>query len=268
MFIPSFASSHVTVSLTLMCIGVLASATAQTPPMSTSTGTLSLNSIRENRTLQVVKPTDDAMMMMGDTPGLLLTFGIALPEGRKLLDLQQPRKVTAKDSTGTDLSAIEPGFSGDREYVDDVASWKDEGVSEITLRLASSARAATTFDVNAEFTASVFTGTKVLKASPTAEWSDLDPAMFGGRKVQVRINQENDSFGVEFKPDSTKDLIEKLELVSGDSTIEGNGWFSDGRSVTFMVDAKPEGPVTANITVRTGVETIPLRIDLKAQALP
>ena len=207
-------------------------------------------------------------MMVGDTPGLLLTFGIALPEGRRLLDLQQPKKVAAKDSAGTDLSDIEQGFSGEREYVRDVASWKDESVSEITLRLASSARAATTFDVSAEFTAGVYTGIKVLKASPTTEWADLDPALFGGRKVQVRINPDKESFGIEFKPDSAKDLIEKLDVVSGGSTSESNGWFSDGQSVTFMIDATPAGAVTANITVRTGVETIPLKIDLKGQALP
>jgi len=253
-------------SLTLGSTAVLLAVTAQTPPAATP-ASLTLKSIRENRVLQVVKAADDAMVMMGDTPGLLLTFGITLPEGRRLLELQQPEKVIAKDSAGTDLSQIEEGFSGEREYVDDVTTWNDEGVTEITMRLASSARAATTFDVTADFTANLYTGTTVVKASPTVEWIDLDAAQFGG-KVQIRLSQDNDSFGIEFKPDSVKELIEKLEVVSGDTTTEGNGWFSDGRTVTFMIDAKPEGSVTAHITVRTGVETIPLKIELKGQALP
>ena len=218
--------------------------------------------------VSVPKPDDGMMFMSSDKPGLSLVFNVRLPAGVQVMSLQQPAKVVAADSAGTDLSKIEPGFRDELEYVDLEHDFKDDDdLSQITLQLASPARKAETFDVHAEFSATVFTGSKPVPLTLTNEWTPL-PADLADIKEAMRIKAGED--GIAIEPASIETWLEKIELqVSDKEVVESNGWFSDGTTINYMFDSLPkERPLKATLTVRTGVKTLPLTIDVKKQALP
>lgn len=231
---------------------------------------LTLTRITEIRAKDVEAPKEgaDMMFMPSDEPGLTLKFNLKLPAGARVMSLQQPAKVVAADSAGTDLSKIEPGFRDELEYVDLEHDFKDDDdVSQIMLKLAPSSRKAETFDVLAEFAATVFTGSKPLPLALTGDWQNL-PADAADLKAPARIRATDD--GVAIEPASIEAWLEKIELQTGDKeVVESNGWFSDGSTINYMFDGLPkERPLKATLTLRTGVKTVPLTIDLKKQALP
>jgi len=231
---------------------------------------LALMRVVETRTSDVSVPDagEDMMFMSSQQPGLRLLFSLKLPKGVHVMSLQQPAKVVATDSAGTDLSKIEPGFRDELEYVDLEHDFKDDDdLNQITLQLATSARKAETFDVSAPFTATVFTGTKPVPVTLTGEWIPL-PADIADIKDKMRIKAADD--GIAIEPSSLETWLEKIEIqIADDQVVESNGWFSDGATITYMFDELPkERPLKATVTVRTGVKTLPLTIDLKKQALP
>jgi hypothetical protein len=232
--------------------------------------TLTLTRVVETRAADLVAAKEDDMLfsMPSDQPGLFLQFSLQLPAGTKVMHVQQPKVVTARDSNGTDLSKIKPGFGDELEYVELEHDFKDEDdVSDITLQLACSARAASTFDVSATFEATIFTGSKPLPLEIGAEWLALPPdATQPGKPPRVRATEE----GLLFEPAEIEAWIEKIDIQTGpNEVIESNGWFSDGSTITYsFTDLPPVRPLKATLTLRTGVKTIPLTIAVKAQALP
>lgn len=235
-----------------------------------SAPTLKLSRIAETRAADLVKPEgDDAMFTMAsDKPGLYLTFALHLPAGVRVMDVHQPEKVIATDSEGTDLSKIEPGFGGELEYIDLEHDFKEnDEFSEITLHLLPAVRKAMTFDANATFEAIVFTGVTPAKIDVGAEWSPL-PAEIAQSNPKARIHATDN--GIAIEPASLEASIEKIEIQSGpNEVVESNGWFADGTTITYMFDDMPkERPAKLTLSVRTGVKTVPLVIELKGQPLP
>jgi hypothetical protein len=245
------------------------SAPAAPAPQAPASASLTLKRIAEIRALEVARPAQDDNMFTtsSDEPALQLTFALNLPKGLKLMSLTQPAQVTATDSAGTDLSKIEPAFSGDVEYLEAEHHFGDEDQPhEITMTLAPSARAATTFSVNATFNVLIYAGTQPLEIALGKEWTSLDAKVLGKEGVQARVTDD----GLEIKPADANTHFEAVQLPTGASeVIEANGWFSDSQTLTYMMSDLPkERPLKVRFVVRTGVQTIPLSIDVKQQALP
>ena len=101
----------------------------------------------------------------------------------------------------------------------------------------------------------------------TGEWLPL-PADMADLKEKMRIKAGDDGIAVE--PSTLETWVEKIEIqIADNQVVESNGWFSDGTTITYMFDELPKDrPLKATLTLRTGVKTLPLTIDLKKQALP
>lgn len=232
---------------------------------------LTLTHVSETRAIDVHKAqADDGMVITGmsDEPGLELTFSLNLPAGLHIMSLAQPTRIAATDSAGTDLTKIEPGFGAELEYLDLEHDFDEEDDQcEIALRLAVSARTAVTFDASATFNAMVFTGSNPLNIEATKDWVAL-PAGTIEMPQPVRVRATDD--GLAFEPAEVEDWIEKVEIKTDErEVVESNGWFSDGSTLTYMFDDVPDDrPVKMIITVRNGVKTIPLSIEVTKQALP
>lgn len=232
---------------------------------------LTLTKLAETRVAQVVKPAGEegVFEMSSDEPSLSLTFSLALPQGCRVMSVEQPPAVTAVDSAGTDLSKIKPGFSDELEYVDLEHDFKDDDdVCEITFKLLPTARSAATFSARASFNAVVYTGSKPVAVEGKAEWTTLTDESVAGLGKPVRFRAKDD--GLEFEPSEVEDRIEEISIQTGpNEVVESNGWFSDGSTITYLFDEMPAArPLKATITLRTGVKTIPLIIDVKNQPLP
>lgn len=230
---------------------------------------VTLKRIVETRSLDITKPGENDMFMMSsDQPALTLTFSLRLPAGTQLMDIEQPADVVATDSSGADLSKIEPGFRDEREYIEQVYDFEDDDdLCDLTLQLTPSSRAAQTFSVQTTFNASIFTGSKPVQIQAGPNWTPLEvEAADFARPVRFRV----DDGGLTLEPSDIQKRIERIDVhVNGNEVSTGNGWFSDGTSITYMFDELPDArPLTFTIVLRTGVRTIPLTLNVKDQPLP
>jgi hypothetical protein len=225
-----------------------------------------LTRIQDLRQSQLI-PSDDDQNFSFDKPGLTLTFAIQLADGRQLLELQQPLSFKATDSTNRDLSAIEPGFSGGREYVEVLQSW-DSSPSEFRFKLANPDRSATRFSLNATLDAVTYTGTETVVVDVSSKWTMLDTALFNGQDIKCKLTANNGTMQLTFEPGTIKAQIEKISLSDGTTAMETNSsWWND-QSITYIFDGKPMKNVKAQLMIRTGIETTPLEISIKDQPLP
>ena len=72
---------------------------AGSPPVEPSAALRQINEIRRVDLVDV----EDGFSF--DKPGLVLTFGLEVPEGRRVVDVREQPGPTSADSTGRDLSA-------------------------------------------------------------------------------------------------------------------------------------------------------------------
>ena len=231
-------------------------------------GPVFLTKIRETRVADVVKQLEDEFVMPQDEPGLVLTFGVKLPDGAKLITIAEPESIRARDSAGRDLTKLPKPRFGDLEYVEMGMSFGDEPVEEFDLRLAVSDRSAATFDLNTVLEASFFKSTETVNFPLAKDWTTLDKAWFGGRTVKVRLGEGFMGSGVEFSPVAARDMIENVRLQVDGEWIEDSGWASDSQSITYMFDGPIKAGASVRLTVRKGFDTTPLTIDLKKHPLP
>ncbi len=239
--------------------------TESTPPHEIN---LTLRQLQELRRTVLVERQDSQHDF--NKPGLVLTYDFTIADGWKVHSVNQPDTVDAKDDAGTDLSNIERGFRGDREYIELAQSW-GEPPTGLTLRLLPSSRGAETFSLNCTFTIEIFGGTEELRLRPTQQWQDIDSTLFPSDSVELRMREGG--FGgsgtqVTLRPGSARDVIDSIYLVDGDKQVESMGamWSSD--SVNYTFDQSMNDNLQLRIVVRTDVKSIPLTIELEDQRLP
>lgn len=213
-----------------------------------------------------LQPSDSQSQSMFDKPGLVVTLELALPKGKRLIEVEQPTQIAATDSVGTDLTTIPAGFGGDRDFWE-MGFGSDLAQGRVKLALASPRRDAATFSVGATATAAVFSGTEQVTLARTGEWTKLDPAKFGV-SGQYRVGTSRGELSVEFKPQTVRDAIESLAFVEGEATFDSNGcmWGMGSATYSFSSDAPASARLVA--TVRVGLEKLPVRIEIKDQPLP
>lgn len=230
--------------------------------------TIALRQLDESRRTKLVE--DDEFGFDFNRPGLLLTYDLAIAEGLTVYAVEQPKSVEARDNTGADLSAIEEGFRGDREYVELKQSW-DEPPTGFTFRLLPSTRGSLTFNLTTTFHLIVFGAIEQLDVQPKRNWQDIDATHFAPERVQARMTA--DGFGGEtaqfsLRPGSARDVIEAVYLIDGDEEVKSMSvmWSSD--SAHFGFDHPYREGQQVRIMIRTDVQSLPIALNLSEQALP
>lgn len=226
---------------------------------------ISLQQIKELRQIDIVEPDKDGFFH--DEPGLELTYRVSLPDGRQLIELHQPELVKATDSEGRDLSAIKPGFMDKLEYVKLIQVY-GETPEKFTFHLALPARGAESFDLHAEFEAVTFAGAEEIVVEVTKEWTDLDAAMFGKKKVQIRLEKKGKDVQLAVRPGTVKAAIEEIKLFNGGTELDESFAMWNDMQINYSFNGEMADSLTAKLTVRTGLTKEMLTLVLDDQPLP
>lgn len=240
---------------------------------------VALSTIREVRELDLEAndPADEHEMffMTGDDPSLLLEWRMTLPPGSKLVEVSKLRDLVARDSTGRDLAPddLDMALTADPRYeFGDFAAEPQEVLDTVTLSLAVSDRKADAFSLSAVADATIATGVAELQAAMTNQWQTLAAESFGGEAVRIRLNRDmGEMIGVEFSPaHAAERAIESLRLNYEGDELDHSGSMSDHTTIIYFFDGTLEAGQAATLTmmVRTGLQTVPIRFELKDQALP
>lgn len=262
-------------SIGTVLLGLLASTTPEQSRAEAVQAQAVLREIREVRQLTLVKPDrEGGFVFSSDRPGLRLMLDLQVPQGRTLIDIDQPEKIEAVDSSGRDLTDIEPGFGGKREYIEVSQSFnfdKESYDHEVTMHLAVPSRAAESFSVSAVVQATTYAGLRDLSVDLKTAWTNLDPTDFGGLPARVRLKKSfGDDYGVELSPARAARFIESFDVGVEGNAISSSGSMSDDRTIVYFLDdsVDPNEPATMRIKLRQHVETTPVEIIFKDQRLP
>lgn len=224
-----------------------------------------LKRIDELRRADVTAADDSAFII--DKPGLELRFAIELPEGRRLVDVKEPGSLVAVDSTGRDLTAVDKNMFGRREYVEVIRVW-GKGPKAFELNLALPDRRATTFDLDTTLEVVTDRGSREAVVEVGPDWTPLDAELFCGRKVSARLKQGRNGIQLEFRPGTIRASIEKLQLLGEGEPLDSYSSMWNDAQIAYSFQGKYEEGMNARLTLRKGLETTAMAIDLQAQPLP
>jgi len=202
-----------------------------------------------------------------DRPGLTLTFALDLPAGSQLVGLREPESLRAVDSTGLDLTAIEPGFGGEPDYLNVVHAWEGQP-KEATLTLALPRRRAETVSVDAKIEAVVCSGTERVEVAATGAPAALRTGVGGFPQAQVRVERKGGQLQVIVTPGTVKPWIEDVAVVAGGAAHESSSAMWSDAQLVYFVAAPAEAAEKIRLTVRRDLRAIPVRLDLAEVALP
>ncbi|MCP3904919.1 MAG: hypothetical protein GY715_14940 [Planctomycetes bacterium] len=225
---------------------------------------LRLEQVKEVRRLDVKPPPAGAMTSMFDEAGLTLRFGLSLPPGRQVIRIEQPESVRAVGSEGTDLSAIAKNVFGRQKFAELIHEW-DKPPHALEFKLALPKRSAATFSLTTRLEAVTCRETAPVMIEPTTRATTV-PDLLADAEVSVRIDAQPGSQNLVFKPGTVRDVIEKVELKSGAEFVASQGSMWNDQEVTYMFPGGAAAPV--RLTVRRGLERVPISIDLREQKLP
>ena len=226
-----------------------------------------LTEIVDTRRIDLAKNKDENTFNMNE-PKLELKFEMQVPSGKKVAEIAQPKKITATDSTGRDLSQLSSQFMNSPQYVMLVMTW-DKPPSAFTLQLASPERSATRFNVDTTFDVWVYDSTKEETLSPTTEGSTVDAKIFGMDGVTVRWEKSrNNGINVTILPASLKNHIEEMKLFDGETELESMGTMWNDQLLSYMFRGQFKPTLQAKLKVRKGIEKLPCRVEIKDRALP
>jgi hypothetical protein len=202
-----------------------------------------------------------------DRPGLTLTFGLDLPAGAQLVELREPESLRAVDSTGLDLTDVELGFSGKREYLDVVHAWEGEP-KEATLTLALPRRRAATVSVEAEIEAVVCSGTEIVEVAAGSSPGALRTDVAGFPEAKIHVERKGGQLQVVVSPGTVKGWIEDVAVVAGGAAHESNSAMWSDQQLVYFVEAPAEAAEMVRLTVRRELRAIPVRLELAGVVLP
>jgi hypothetical protein len=225
---------------------------------------LVLKRIDELRRLDLVKTGDGFEM---NKPGLVLTFGVRLPDGRRVVEVREPDWVKAADSTGKDLTQIEPNMFDRREHLELVHTW-GESPSKLEFKLALPQRRATSFDLMTTIDVVTDTGSRVEVVAVGTDWTTLSPKLFPGEEVIARLKQGSRDLELELKPGTIRSVIEKVEITGGDQPLESYSTMWSDLGLMYSFEGKHQPGMKVRLTLRTGLQTMPVAIELDDQRLP
>jgi hypothetical protein len=234
------------------------------------------------------KPQDENTFMFsaGNDATLTLTLRVMLPPASELLEIRQPKAITATDDTGADLTPIAKGFDDKREHLRKPAfgSQSDFFLSdeekaqraskpveqELELVLIPCERGARTFSVACEGALLVSTGARDVDLPPATAWTPLTDPAFAGLNAKYRVTRENDSSSVELKPDGARERIKDVALVSPDAPepVTSNGYMAMMGTTTYSFMEPPPANAKVRFIVHENLREVPVKIDIKGAKLP
>ena len=200
-------------------------------------------------------------------PGLELTFEVTLPDGKQLIDIEQPAKIVATDSTGHDLTAIEKSFMGSRQYVTFMRTM-GEPPKEFTIHLAPPTRQATHVTVATTFDVWGYNELSESVATVTAKPVALNAALFGGAKVTAELQRRGDRTQLVLTPGTIKQFVEGVTLSDGTRDFESGGAMWNNAMLSYDFNAKAAESMTVKLTIRSGMSKMPCTVAVKNQPLP
>ncbi len=255
-----------------------ARASAPSKPAASSAPANVACTIREVREVRSVEtPSEPAdkdskrFKMPSDRPGLQVHFEADLPEGLRILAIEQPPSVKASDSTGRDLTAIEANVFGHREYLQRQQVFFEEKDNKLTLTLASPARAAASVSVALEAELLVYRGTETHKAALDSAWADLPFESLDAKPLRCKVARTKQGVKVHVEGRGAESVIEKCRLVGlGEPVDSTSRWTTNDTSTIFDIDASrpPSENAQVEIVYRTGIERRRLSIDWQELPLP
>jgi len=200
-------------------------------------------------------------------PGLELTFEVTLPDGKQILDIDQPAKIVATDSTGHDLTDIEKSFTGKRQHVTFMRTMGAPS-KEFTIQLAPPARQATHINVATTLDVWGYNELKESVVTVTAKPVELDAALFGGTKVTAVLRSRGDRTRLVLTPGTIKQFVEDVTLRTGGDDVSNRGAMWNNAMLSYDFDAKATESMTVALIVRSDMSKMHCTIDLKNQLLP
>lgn len=223
--------------------------------------------LTEVREVRQVRLSGEADAPSFNRPGLTLTFGLDLPAGATLVELREPESLRAVDSTGLDLTDVEPGFSGKAEYLDVVHAWEGEP-KEATLTLALPRRRAQSVSVEAEIEAVVCSGTEQVAVGAASSPAALRAGVAGFPEARLHVERKGGQLQVIVTPGTVKAWIEDVAVVAGSAAHESTSAMWSDAQLVYYVEA-PAGVEAAEVrlTVRRELRSVPVRLDVDV-ALP
>ena len=237
---------------------------------------LQLTDLREVRELIIQKPADDDnnFGMMQDEPGLFLTFRFETADGLQVLEIRQPNTVEATDSQGNDLTDIEEGFSGEKEYVEVGMTFDNEPPTEMTFHLSTTARAAESFSLKANLEATIFASTEERTFQVNQDWIDVDAGILGNDAARMKFGKSSgmfgESIGLTIRSGTAKDVIQDVVVTIDGKEHESSMsvWSDDEITYAFDEEIAEDAAAELTLTVRTELQIVPIIVEIKDQELP
>ncbi len=230
------------------------------------TVTATLTKISEVRQADFEKNKDKNSFDM-NPPKLELHFDLTIPKGKTIASVEQPEKITAKDSMNKDLSQVKPQFSSSATFVV-LTNVYNESPKAMTLELLPANRSATRFNLDTTFNVLVYEDIKETTITPSTEGTDLDTKLFGDGKISVKLEKTRQGVNLTFVPGTVKNLIESVTLMDGGTKLDSMGSMWNDSSVAYMFSGDFKSTLKAKVKVRVGSESYPCHIEIKDQPLP
>lgn len=255
-----------TASVLTSGLAALASATKPMPAQPASIRA-TLTQVRETRVHDIAAPSEDRFVFPNEQPGLFLSFDLNIPEGLTLIDLEQPTRIRAVDSVGSDLTVIEESFMGTKDHVELEQSF-GEAPTGFVMTLATPVRSATRFTVEAAMVATLFAQTTEKTLPAPTDWVSLPPDVTGGVDVRIKVDGDDSSANVHVQPGTARDLFEEITLKGAGRELDSMGSMWSDDNATFFFDGAFKPGMTITFTIRTGLTTMPVNVSLVDATLP
>ncbi len=226
---------------------------------------LTLTEVRELRSRVLVEP-DPNKSAIFDRPGVTLVFGIETAPGLRVLDVGDPVDLEATDSTGRDLTDVEPDMFGNKKFVELAHAW-DAPPSELTVRLALTDRSATTLDLAGALPIRVYEGVEVVVVTLADDWQPVDLGP-DAPMATARMVEAGGMLQVELRPGTAKELLERVEVVVDGEPVESNGAIWNDQEAAFQFPGQVPPDAEVRFGVRRGVRQARVEVAVEGVQLP
>ncbi len=227
-----------------------------------------LKSIQEVRRSELVKDPQEGFSFV--KPGLVLAFDLDLASGRRVVEVLEPDAVKAVDSTGEDLTAIEPNFFGRRQHVEVIETYDGSSseFKEFKFTLALPDRQASSVDLATSLQVVTDNGAREVVLDVGRDWTPIDPDLFPGKNVKARLKQGRENVELELVPGTVKGAIESIEVVSAGRSLGSYGTMWNDMQITYSFQGRLATGMKVKLRVRRGLETETIDLDLEDLPLP
>ncbi len=227
---------------------------------------VTITKITETRVREVARSKDGGSYFTGEPASLKIALELALPEGAKLVRIEEPSTMNAIDDTGKDLTKIEKSFRGETEFWCQLFSHEVER-GKLTLQLAPTERKATAFDLSFSAVATIATGQTTVELQQVKEFVPLDEAIFG-KGAEYRVSRMDGKVNIDIRPESVHDRVQAISFKSKTKMVKNDGevWGMGAATYTYSQGIEEDAKII--IFARTEFQKLNVTVDEKALKLP